>query len=328
MAGPAPCARCKAQLDAKCRHALLCGSGPATRGHNRVRDTLLGLASLSDGAAASEVRGLIGSAPRLRPADVLTTAAFGRLVALDVGIANPAARTAGEDACASMVSQKTSEYARFLSELAEDGIEYRPMVWSCWGRPHADAAGAVRSMAQAAARRQGAISARCIERRTCSAIGVQIWKRAARMAATCRPSVGGDEAAAILPDAIAGALARLGRPADSGGGGSSGRSSSRGSTCSSRGSLEDAHGAAVPSDPSRLLHPCGASSLASHPPGLPSSSSLASGALREVAAPASGAALVAGSAAGSLAAAAADEDWATVTAAGGAAAGGRSTADG
>ena len=59
----AECSRCGAELGPECRHALRCAPGPATRGHNRLRDTLLGLASLGDGAAATEVRGLVPSAP-------------------------------------------------------------------------------------------------------------------------------------------------------------------------------------------------------------------------------------------------------------------------
>ena len=203
MARPAPCAQCGEQLDPQCRHALRCTPGPATCGHNRIRDTLLGLASLGDGASASEARGLIASAPTLRPADVLTCAAFGRLAALDVGIANPAAWTAGDDACVSMVQKKMHDYGAYLDELAEDGIAYKPVVWTCWGRPHVDAVGAVRSMAQAAARRHGALRPRDLERRAGAAIGVQIWKRAARMVDACRPCLCADEASLVLPAAVA-----------------------------------------------------------------------------------------------------------------------------
>ena len=130
FAGEAACASCGGVLDSRCRHALLCAPGASTSGHNRVRDTLLGAASLADGAAATGVPGLLGSAPTLRPADLLTTAAFGRLVALDVGIANPGARAAGVDACTSMLERKLRDYEPWLPELSEDGIEYRPVVWT------------------------------------------------------------------------------------------------------------------------------------------------------------------------------------------------------
>ena len=40
-----PCARCGSAMDAQCRHAMRCASGQSTRGHNRIRDTLHGLAA-------------------------------------------------------------------------------------------------------------------------------------------------------------------------------------------------------------------------------------------------------------------------------------------
>jgi len=203
------CARCGAALDSQCRHALRCAPGPATQGHNRVRDTLLGLASLGDGSAASEVPGLVGFAPLLRPADVLTSAVFGRLTALNVGIANPAVRTAGADAAEAMVRPKVEDYAGFLAKLAEDGVTYMLAVWTCWGRPHPDAAAAVRSMAVAAARRHGCTQAADLERRACCALGLQVWKKAARMVAACRPRLCAEDAAAVLPRAIAEARARV-----------------------------------------------------------------------------------------------------------------------
>ena len=259
--GPSTCARCGGDLDAQCRHALRCAPGPATRGHNRVRDTLLGLASLADGTSATEVRGLVGSAPSLRPADLLTTAAFGRLTALDVGIANPAARTAGSDACVSMVEKKLRDYAAYLAELKEDGVEYRPMIWSCWGRPHTDASNAVRSMAQAAARRHGAVRVRDLERRACRALGVQFWKRAAQMVDACRPALAAEDVDLVLPASVACARARLGRT--KGPGNSS-------SCCSSRGSSNSG-------DRSRSSSPRGPSSSV-HPPSRPSDLLAAGGA--------------------------------------------------
>ena len=298
------CARCGALLDKQCRHALRCAPGPATQGHNRVRDTLLGLASLSDGAAATEVIGLVSSAPSLRPADVLTTAAFGRLTALDVGIANPAARTAGDDACSSMVRRKEEDCAAFLDELAEDGVVYTPVVWTCWGRPHADASAAVRSMAHAAARRQGSVRAEDLERRARCALGVQLWKRAARMVAACRPSLCSEDAAAVLPTAVAAARARLGDRAGKGPDRSfsppptprgSSCSGSPGSPCSvgSRAGESSSHPqpllpAAGPCTAAHAATACGPPAAAPaaasgpppfppRPPGLPSSSSALAG---------------------------------------------------
>ena len=160
-----PCARCGQELDTRCRHALRCAPGPSTQGHNRVRDVLLGLASLGDSGSATEVRGLIGSAPQLRPADLLTAAAFGKVMAFDVGIANPGSRTAGDDACSSMAERKMSDYAPFLAELESDGVQYMPVVWSSWGRAHVDADRAVTSLARGAARRLGLANTKGLESR-------------------------------------------------------------------------------------------------------------------------------------------------------------------
>ena len=129
------CARCGCVLDPECRHALRCAPGPATRGHNRIRDTLLGLASLSDGAAVTEAAGLVPSVPALRPADLLTRAAFGRLCALDVVVACPDAQGAGDDAADAAVCRKLEEHAHVLDELLDEGVEYRPVAWTCWGAP-------------------------------------------------------------------------------------------------------------------------------------------------------------------------------------------------
>ena len=199
---PTECARCGGTLDVECRQALRCAPGPATRGHNRVRDTLLGLANLGDGNSSTEERGLVPSAPTLRPADLLTEAAFGRCVAFDVVVASPAAEGAGDDACASAVRRKLASYGPHLEELAREGIEYRPLAWTCWGRPHPDACAAIRSMAQSAARRQSGVCATDLERRSRSAISIQLWRRAAKMVAACRPKLGAEDAALVLPAAV------------------------------------------------------------------------------------------------------------------------------
>ena len=78
------CARCGAALGATGSHALCCALPEATRGHYDVRDEVLRLGHLADPTAATEALGLIPTAPTLRPADILTSAALpGRLAALD-----------------------------------------------------------------------------------------------------------------------------------------------------------------------------------------------------------------------------------------------------
>ncbi|CAK0867217.1 unnamed protein product [Prorocentrum cordatum] len=219
---PGACSRCGADRGIDGARAACCAPGESTRGHNRVRDELLALASLSDGAARSEAPGLIEAAPLLRPADVLTTAAFGRLTALDVGIVAPHAAGAGEDAAAAYVVSKVGKYAPHLPALAADGIAYRPLVWTTWGRPREDASAAVASMAAAAGRRLGAPS-HALAARARTAIGAAIWRRAARMVGACGPRLARGDVGALLPGAgaagaggkaLAGALAGVAGEAD------------------------------------------------------------------------------------------------------------------
>ena len=157
--------------------------------------------------------------------------------------------------------EKLRDHAPYLAELKEDGVENRLMIWSCWGRPPTDASNAVRSMAQAAARRHGAVRARDLERRACRALGVQFWKRAAQMVDACRPALAAEDVDLVLPASVACARARLGRT--KGPGNSS-------SCCSSRGSSNSG-------DRSRSSSPRGPSSSV-HPPSRPSGLLVAGGA--------------------------------------------------
>ena len=184
------CARCGKPVDTKAAHCLHCAPGPSTAGHNRVVDVCLGLAHLSDWEACVEARGLLPGAQTLRPADILTTAAFGRECALDVGIACPDVAGAGDDACAAMVRTKRKKREPYRAEFESEDIQYRPIVWSCWGRPHPDATAALRPMAYAAARRKPGLRAEALYRRTRTEVGVHIWKRTALMVDACRPRTG------------------------------------------------------------------------------------------------------------------------------------------
>ena len=94
---------------------------------------------------------------------------------------------AGPDPCAATCARKVSKYSSILGELQEEGIDYRPLVWSCWGRPGGDAQQAVRTIAAAAARRRGLGNPVVLERHIRSLIGAQIWRRAANMVLACLP---------------------------------------------------------------------------------------------------------------------------------------------
>ena len=131
---------------------------------------------------------------------MLTSAAFGRLAALDVSVVAPHGAGAGQDAAATQVVAKVRRYAPYLRDLAAEGIAYRPLVWTAWGRPHDDAATAVASMAAAAGRRLG-VPAQALAARARTAVGVAIWRRAARMVAVCGPRLARDDVVGLLPAA-------------------------------------------------------------------------------------------------------------------------------
>ena len=78
-------------------------------------------------------------APMLRPADILSTAVSDCAAALDVGIASPDAAHADTDCTDSMSRAKKSKYAPYEAELARQNIQYRPIIFSAYGRPHPDA---------------------------------------------------------------------------------------------------------------------------------------------------------------------------------------------
>ena len=195
----ATCACCGGVLDKRGLHALRCAPGESTRGHNWVVNTLVGLGSLSDATAVAEPRGLVSSRPSLRPADLLTTAAFGRPAALDVSIVSPDGEGAGTDPCVATERTKLGKYSGILQELQDEGIQYRPLVWTCWGRPSGEAAAAVRTMAAAAARRRGLGDPSVLEARASAFIGVSIWRRAACMVLACIPYAPREVVDAALP---------------------------------------------------------------------------------------------------------------------------------
>ena len=92
---------------------------------------------------------------------------------------------AGTDACLATERGKLSKHGPFLGELHADGLDYRPVVWSCWGRPSTEARVAVRTLASAAARWRSLGDPRVLERHVCGIISSFIWRRAASMVHAC-----------------------------------------------------------------------------------------------------------------------------------------------
>ena len=125
--------------------------------------------------------GLVDSQPRARLADVLTCAAIpGRAAALDVGVASPTAAN-GQDATDAMFRRKRDERENIRSELDEQSIEYQPMVWTHFGRPHAACSAVIKNLAKVAAQKRGGVKADVLERKILAAVSVS----RARLAAKC-----------------------------------------------------------------------------------------------------------------------------------------------
>jgi hypothetical protein len=145
------------------------------------------LALQADPAAETEPVGLAVSQPTLRPADVLCTiGGAGQLVAIDVGITHPQSADGDKDACSLYYEKKLAKYARILPELQQQGISYKPLIWSSWGRPHDEAATLLRRMSERAARRKGLTSGRALFDETCAKIGVALQARLAAMIRKCQ----------------------------------------------------------------------------------------------------------------------------------------------
>ena len=147
----------------------------------------------ADPTAEVETIGLVEHRPNRRPADILTGCAFaGTLASLDMCIASPHASASGRDCCAAGAERKFREYAEELPHLEQQGIKYVPMVWSCYGREHADVTKVLTNVARRAARRNGLVNHGALLSRFRQKLGVALWRRAARMLFAVA-SAGGDD---------------------------------------------------------------------------------------------------------------------------------------
>ena len=85
-----------------------------------------------------------------------------------------------------MRKRKVRRYARFVPELEAQHIQSRPVIWSSWGREHADTTAVLTELAKRAARRRGLADHRPILARARRGIGIAIVRRAARMVHACQ----------------------------------------------------------------------------------------------------------------------------------------------
>ena len=190
---PVPCRRCGRELlDSAGSHAHCCSLGEATRGHHAVARQIFDVAVHSDPSTEIEAPGLIpGTA--LRPADVLTGACGHGLTALDIGIASPDAERAGADCAVTRYAEKIERYSAYTAMLDAQNVAYQPLVWTAYGRPHPRTTAILRTLANRLARRRGCSDGEWRYRRLRAAVGVEIWRRAARQVMACWPACDDDD---------------------------------------------------------------------------------------------------------------------------------------
>ena len=85
----------------------------------------------------------------------------------------------------SMCKRKRRTYAKYAPELDEARVLYQPLIWSCFGREHAETTAALTTMARRAARRQGLSDHGHLLNRARAAVGVALARRCARMVQAC-----------------------------------------------------------------------------------------------------------------------------------------------
>ena len=152
---PTVCAACGVTLmDGTGRHSSTCCIGEATRGRNRCVEVLFQYAKVVDPEAEMEPRALVPARDRLRPADLLTTAAC-RLTAADSGVTSPAVASSAEAAKEAMFNRKTAERIAIETDLRRQGIQYAPMVASHFGSLHGGLDCWLKQLAKAVSRRRG-----------------------------------------------------------------------------------------------------------------------------------------------------------------------------
>jgi hypothetical protein len=182
---PVACLRCgKAAFSSNAAHALCCSRGEITRGHNRVAKIVLDLAASCDPTTELEAPGLIPNT-RLRPADVLTGALGVGRHALDIGICSPDAHDAGNDCVETMFRSKSAYYEPYRESLDRQNITYTPLIWSAFGRPHAQTSSVLRTLCKRLTRRRGDKGDEWRYTRLRTAISVELMRRAAACVRSC-----------------------------------------------------------------------------------------------------------------------------------------------
>ena len=187
------CRVCGTPLDGCLEHAETCAQAEATKGHYAVVRAVADGLRMVDPGVALEVRGLADT--NARPADIYTTAAVpGRRAALDICICSPNAASAGSDAAATAFRGKLRRYERIIPQLHQDGIAFRPMIWTADGRPHPAVGRTLRYAGECLAMRQaGRRTAREAVARWEHEIAIALARRRAAMSRAVLPRLSGIE---------------------------------------------------------------------------------------------------------------------------------------
>jgi hypothetical protein len=178
------------------RHALLCARGSRVVGHNALRDHVAALTRIADVSTVVEA-----SVQGRRPADILTGAApLGGLgsLALDVGVTTPftsdAIRSPTDDPLDEYRKRKVMKYTESCKDV---GWDYRPLIFSAFGRAHEDTHQVVHRFCVAAAKTFGGSDVGRAETAWWRNAGTLLAERAARMVERCRPVI-------VLPTVMGG----------------------------------------------------------------------------------------------------------------------------
>ena len=166
-----------------------CSTAETTRGHACVHAVVCGL-KLADPCITTEARGL--TATQSRPADIFTTAAVpGRSAALDVCVASSIAAAARGDAVQASFDRKLSNHRNEIPDLRNQGIHYRPLVWTADGRTHPAVTRTLQYAGDIASSRNGRqMSAKSLQRRWKHEIQIVLlrWRAAMTRAVLLNPS--------------------------------------------------------------------------------------------------------------------------------------------
>ena len=178
--------RCRASCAERCRFGVQVRmpiAAPVRRAHEAT------IASLVD---CSQRPHSVTRTLSSRPTDSTSCLNHG-LTALDVGIASPDAEAAaGRDCTIAMYAKKIDYYAPHKESLDSQNIEYQPMIWSAYGRPHPQTTAILRTLATRIARRRGCSDAEWRYRCLRASLVTEIWRRGAKMVRSCWPDLEDD----------------------------------------------------------------------------------------------------------------------------------------